>query len=131
MRIKMKSPNFKLIRLTADEFEAVADHLKRTARRQPLDSTIQMARAVLVDGMTTTQACEQFKVARQRLSTVVMDFQAAYKTFPHRDEMGLLTADLVFPARLANDVANLIDILEQSPDKLTEIRPVRGRKSDD
>ena len=63
--------------MTPDEFEALRPRLGRLA----LD-TVDIARAVLVDGMRPTEAAVRHNMSRQRVHGIVQRFRAAAQEVP-------------------------------------------------
>jgi len=63
--------------MTRDEFEALRPRLGRLA----LD-TVEIARAVLVDGMKSTEAAHRYGMTRQRVHGIVQRFRAAAQEVP-------------------------------------------------
>jgi predicted DNA-binding protein (UPF0251 family) len=63
--------------MTASEFEALRPRLGRLAV-----DTIEIARAVLVDGMKPTEAARQYDMTRQRVHGIVQRFRAAAQEVP-------------------------------------------------
>lgn len=58
--------------MTPEQFDQLLPRLGRLAQ-----GTVKVARAVLVDGMTTTQAAERHSMTRQRVHGIVQRFRAA------------------------------------------------------
>lgn len=63
--------------LTAKEFDALRPRLGRLAI-----NTVVIARAVLVDGMTQTEAANHYSMTRQRVHGIVQRFRAAAQEVP-------------------------------------------------
>lgn len=63
--------------LTAKEFDALRPRLGRLAL-----NTVEIARAVLVDGMTQTEAANHYSMTRQRVHGIVQRFRAAAQEVP-------------------------------------------------
>lgn len=63
--------------LTAQEFDALRPRLGRLAL-----NTIEIARAVLVEGMTQTEAANHHSMTRQRVYGIVQRFRAAAQEVP-------------------------------------------------
>jgi len=81
--------------MTAKEFEALRPRLGRLA----LD-TIEIARAVLVDGMKTTEAANRHNMTRQRVHGIVQRFRAAAQEVP----TGWRRVEVWLPPELAQQV---------------------------
>lgn len=65
------------LRMTPEDFEALRPKIGRLA----ID-TIELARAVLVDGMTQTEAASKHGMSRQRVNGIVQRFKAAAVDVP-------------------------------------------------
>ena len=63
--------------MTAEEFDALRPLVGRLA----LD-TVEIARAVLVDGMKTSEAASRHSMTRQRVHGIVQRFRAAAQEVP-------------------------------------------------
>jgi hypothetical protein len=81
--------------MTAQEFDALRPRLGRLA----LD-TIEIARAVLVDGMKTTEAANLHNMTRQRVHGIVQRFRAAAQEVP----TGWRRVEVWLPPELAQQV---------------------------
>jgi hypothetical protein len=86
--------------MTAQEFEALRPRLGRLA----LD-TIEIARAVLVDGMKTTEAAKRHGMTRQRVHGIVQRFRAAAQDVP----TGWRRIEVWLPPELAEKVEAMAD----------------------
>ena len=82
-------------RMTADEFDALRPRLGRLA----LD-TVEIARAVLVDGMKPTEAATRHQMTRQRVHGIVQRFLAAAQEVP----TGWRRVEVWLPPELAGQV---------------------------
>ena len=87
-------------RMTADEFEALRPRLGRLA----LD-TVEIARAVLVDGMKPTEAANRYDMTRQRVHGIVKRFSAA----AHEVPTGWRRVEVWLPPELASQVEAMAD----------------------
>ncbi len=81
--------------MTAEEFDALRPRLGRLA----LDS-FEIARAVLVDGMKTTEAANRYGMTRQRVHGIVQRFRAAAQEVP----TGWRRVEIWLPPELAQKV---------------------------
>lgn len=63
--------------LTAQEFDALRPRLSRLAL-----NTVAIARVVLVDGMTPSEAAHRHSMTRQRVHGIVQRFRAAAQEVP-------------------------------------------------
>jgi predicted DNA-binding protein (UPF0251 family) len=86
--------------MTAEEFEALRPRLGRLA----ID-TIEIARAVLVDGMKTTEAANRHGMTRQRVHGIVQRFRAAAQDVP----TGWRRIEVWLPPELAEQVEAMAD----------------------
>lgn len=86
--------------MTAEEFEALRPRLGRLA----LD-TVEIARAVLVDGMKTTEAANLHNMTRQRVHGIVQRFRAAAQEVP----TGWRRVEVWLPPELAAKVEAMAD----------------------
>jgi predicted DNA-binding protein (UPF0251 family) len=81
--------------ITADEFEALRPRLGRLA----LD-TVEIAHAVLVNGMKPTEAAKHYGMTRQRVHGIVQRFRAAAEEVP----TGWRRVEVWLPPELAAQV---------------------------
>lgn len=81
--------------MTADEFEALRPRLGRLA----LD-TVDIARAVLVEGMRPAEAAVRHNMSRQRVHGIVQRFRAAAQEVPS----GWRRVEVWLPPELAAEV---------------------------
>jgi hypothetical protein len=81
--------------MTAEEFDALRPRLGRLA----LDS-FEIARAVLVDGMKTTEAAHRYGMTRQRVHGIVQRFRAAAQDVP----TGWRRVEVWLPPEMAEQV---------------------------
>jgi len=79
-------------RMTAEAFEALRPHIGRLA----LD-TVQLAREVLVDGVSQSDVARKFNVSRQRVHGAVVRVMAAANDVPK----GWEKVELWLPPELA------------------------------
>jgi hypothetical protein len=86
--------------MTAEEFDALRPLVGRLA----LD-TVEIARAVLVDGMKTSEAANRYGMTRQRVHGIVQRFRAAAQEVP----TGWRRVEVWLPPDLANEVEALAD----------------------
>jgi TrfB plasmid transcriptional repressor len=82
-------------RMTAEQFEALRPRLGRLA----LDS-VEIARAVLVDGLKPTEVAATHKMTRQRVHGIVSRFRAAANQVP----TGWKRVEVWLPPELAAEV---------------------------
>lgn len=80
---------------TAEEFDALRPLVGRLA----LD-TVEIARAVLVDGMKTSEAASRYGMTRQRVHGIVQRFRAAAQEVP----TGWRRIEIWLPPELATQV---------------------------
>ena len=81
--------------MTAEEFDALRPLVGRLA----LD-TVEIARAVLVDGMKTSEAASRHSMTRQRVHGIVQRFRAAAQEVP----TGWRRIEIWLPPELAMQV---------------------------
>lgn len=81
--------------MTAEEFDALRPLVGRLA----LD-TVEIARAVLVDGMKTSEAASRHGMTRQRVHGIVQRFRAAAQEVP----TGWRRIEIWLPPELADQV---------------------------
>ena len=81
--------------MTAEDFDALRPRLGRLA----LD-TVEIARAVLVDGMKPTEAAARYGMTRQRVHGIVQRFRAAAQAVP----TGWRRVEVWLPPELAAQV---------------------------
>ncbi|KND61511.1 hypothetical protein BVER_04461c [Candidatus Burkholderia verschuerenii] len=86
--------------MTADEFEALRPRLRRLA----LD-TVDIARAVLVDGMTPPDVAARYGMTRQRVHGIVKRFRAAAQEVP----TGWRRVEVWLPPEMAAQVKAMAD----------------------
>lgn len=81
--------------MTAEEFDALRPRLGRLS----LDS-FEIARAILVDGLKTTEAANRYGMTRQRVHGIVQRFRAAAQEVP----TGWRRVEVWLPPELAQKV---------------------------
>ena len=82
-------------RLTAEEFDALRPRLGRTSM-----DTMEIARAVLVDGMRQSDAATRYGMTRQRINGILRRFAAASQSVP----TGWRRVEVWLPPELADQV---------------------------
>ena len=87
-------------RMTEADFEALRPRLGRLA----LD-TVEIARAVLVEGMKPTEAATRYTMTRQRVHGIVQRFRAAAQEVP----TGWRRVEVWLPPTLASQVEAIAD----------------------